>query len=325
MKTISLTIPLTQYGNSMLGANLEIGIPPQKVTLLISTQSPITWLFDNTIDLGGLGGKKDKYGHRSSSTFKTMGASYEWTNGRATAKGVIGADIFTAHDTRERTLSGYHITSAVRSIGFHSFGLITSVKDWDQFMVGDGMLGLATGQVPMSIYKATKVEPNFVSNVAGNTASTVMTLWIDIRGSAQMSPISGQLTFGSVDPEHCRTNSTRWVDRTDDALWQFRLHSVRVPSLKQKLELTQSATSNKFIQGHFALKASSNRGYVYGPNVTVQALAKLVGAEYDWKEHSYSITCEKRNRGPVIEFELDGGQFITVGPQHYVIQVSLGA
>ncbi|KAI1704297.1 eukaryotic aspartyl protease domain-containing protein [Ditylenchus destructor] len=289
IETIPLTIPLTQIGNSMLGANLEIGIPPQKVTLMLSTQSPTTYLFNNTIDLGSLGGKKDNYVDRP-------------------------------HDTKERNIKDYHITSVTRSIGFHSFGLITSVKDWDQFMVGDGMLGLATGLVPMSIYKATKVEPNFVSDVAGKTASTVMSLWIDIRGTPQMPPISGQLTFGSVDSEHCRTNSTRWVDRTDDAIYQFRLHSVRVPLLKKKLGLTQTSTSNKFVQAHFALKASSNRGYVYGPNVTVQTLAKLVGAEYNWTEDSYSIACENRNTGPVIEFELDGGQLITIGPQHYVIQ-----
>ncbi|KAI1721898.1 eukaryotic aspartyl protease domain-containing protein [Ditylenchus destructor] len=310
----SCIVPLTQYGNSILAADLAIGTPPKMVTLFLQTISSETFVFDATIDLEGLGGKKDNYNHNKSLTYKKS-YDFVWET-QAKDRQISGAV------NGEVAMETFLINGSV-SIGDQPFALITSVSNWREIMYVDGALGLATGDTPASKF-APELDPNFLTNVQKKAGYSIVTLWIEGRSTPTMPALDGQLTFGSEDPKHCCTNETVWVDRTSSALWQFRLRSVRAPLLNKTFEMSQQLSQDKFNQAHFGLKwnpmSDMRARYIRGPNTTIQAIASWVGAEYDWQNNSYSILCEKVYNGIVIAFELDGGQWVTLSPQHYVIQ-----
>ncbi|KAI1714731.1 innexin domain-containing protein [Ditylenchus destructor] len=90
-------VPLTQYGNSILAADLAIGTPPQLVTLFLQTISSETFVFDSTIDLGSFGGKKDNYNHSKSLTYKRT-YDISWETGAKTSQ-ISGANGEVATDT----------------------------------------------------------------------------------------------------------------------------------------------------------------------------------------------------------------------------------
>ncbi|KAI1701577.1 eukaryotic aspartyl protease domain-containing protein [Ditylenchus destructor] len=297
---VPVTVPLRQYENYMLGADLSVGTPPQNVTLILDTLAKSSSIFNNSIDFGPSGGKKDHYRPGESSTFISTSTFFD---GAAVPNMTISGRV--AIDT-------FHINGSI-PVSNQSFELITYQQNWYKFMPGDGVLGLATDN-------HTYEGPSFLFNVLTQTGFSTITLWIDIRNTPGTHPLGGQLTFGSDDPEHCNTTDTVWVDRNDSVVWDFRLHALRVPQLKQTLQLTERLTSNKFNMAKFELWSDGGGRYITGPNTTVQAIAGWLGATYDWQNDSYLIFCEKADNGPEIVFELDKGQWLTLGPQHYIIQ-----
>uniref|UniRef100_A0A7S1D1S6 Peptidase A1 domain-containing protein n=1 Tax=Cyclophora tenuis TaxID=216820 RepID=A0A7S1D1S6_CYCTE len=270
---------IKDYANAQYYGAISIGNPPQSFEVIFDTGSSNLWVPKVGCTHCGnpFFGKKSKYNHEKSQTYKEDGADFEIMYGSGSVSGFFSVDSVTLADDMVVTGQRFAEVSDAGGLGMaYALGKF------------DGILGL--GFTSISIDGTPTVFENAIKeNVVDQP---VFSFYLGDNAP-------GELTFGGYDVTKFEGDLTS-VKLDAATYWQIKLDKVEAGSFS-----SGSAAATAIVD--------SGTSLITGPRDDIAALASAVGAK-PAMSGEYTIDCSKVDDIPDIVFTIDGKPYTIPGP-----------
>jgi Eukaryotic aspartyl protease len=274
---------IKDYANAQYYGSISIGNPPQSFEVIFDTGSSNLWVPKVGCTHCGnpLFGKKSKYDHSASDSYKTDGADFEIMYGSGSVSGYFSQDSVVLADDITVTGQRFGEIEDAGGLGMaYSFGKF------------DGILGLGFSSI--SIDGATTVFENAIAqNVLDQP---IFAFYLGDNGP-------GELTFGGYDPTKFEGDELTYVKLIAATYWEIALDSVSSGSYHAK--------PNPDGKPITAI-VDSGTSLVTGPRAEIAKLAKSIGAKANIVGE-YTVDCETIDQLPDVVFRIDGNDYAVPG------------
>lgn len=196
-------IPLKDYMNTQYFAEVEVGTPPQKFTVVPDTGSSNLWMYSKKCtDIPCW--YHSTYDSSASSTYKANGTDYQITYGSGSIKGFVSQDNVKLGDATSQSF-GFGEVTAVSGVAFLASQL-------------SGILGLAYGSI--SVDKL----PTFIdsSDLTDKSFSFVL----------KENPLDSYMTLPGYDSELVGTEEFTFHNVIEEKYYSLKLDSIAQGSNK---------------------------------------------------------------------------------------------
>jgi len=269
--------PIKDYANAQYYGSVTIGSPPQSFEVIFDTGSSNLWVPKVGCTHCGnpLFGRKKKYNHDSSSSYKEDGGDFEIMYGSGSVSGFFSQDSVTLAD--DIVISGQRFAEVQDAGGL---GLAYALGKFD------GILGL--GFTSISVDGTPTVFENAIDQ--NLLDQPIFSFYLGDNGP-------GELTFGAYDPAKFEGDLT-YVKLQAATYWQIAL---------------DQATAGDYASGtNQTAIVDSGTSLIAGPKAEVQKLAAAVGAKPNIMGE-YTIDCATLDQVPDIVFHIDGKEYVIPG------------
>jgi Eukaryotic aspartyl protease len=274
---------IKDYANAQYYGSISIGNPPQSFEVIFDTGSSNLWVPKVGCTHCGnpLFGKKSKYDHSASDSYKKEGADFEIMYGSGSVSGYFSQDSVVLADDITVTGQRFGEIEDAGGLGMaYSFGKF------------DGILGLGFSSI--SIDGATTVFENAIAqNVLDQP---IFAFYLGDNGP-------GELTFGGYDPTKFEGDELTYVKLIAATYWEIALDSVSSGSYHAK--------PNPDGKPITAI-VDSGTSLVTGPRAEIAKLAKSIGAKANIVGE-YTVDCETIDELPDVVFRIDGNDYAVPG------------
>jgi len=268
---------IKDYANAQYYGSVTIGSPPQSFEVIFDTGSSNLWVPKVGCTHCGnpLFGKKHKYDHSTSSSYKEDNGDFNIMYGSGSVSGFFSVDsVVLAEDI---TVEGQRFAEVQDAGGL---GLAYALGKFD------GILGL--GFTSISIDQTPTVFENAINQNLLDQPIFSFYLGDDKPG---------ELTFGAYDPDKF-TGDLVYVKLQAATYWQIAL---------------EQATSGDYASAkNMTAIVDSGTSLIAGPKAEVTKLAAAVGAKPNIMGE-YTIDCKTLDQVPDITFTIDGKDYSIPG------------
>ena len=268
---------IKDYSNAQYFGSITLGNPPQSFEVIFDTGSSNLWVPKVGCTHCGnpFFGKKHKYNHDSSDSYKEDGKDFEIMYGSGSVSGYWSVESVTLADDLEITGQRFAEIQDAGGLGFaYALGKF------------DGILGL--GFTAISIDNTPTVFENAISQ--NLVDQPIFSFYL-----GDMGP--GELTFGGYDPDKF-TGDLTYVKLQAATYWQISLDQVVSGDYTSGTDQTAIVDSGTSL--------------IAGPKAEVSKLAAAVGAKPNIMGE-YTIDCAKLDSMPDITFKIDGKDYSIPG------------
>ncbi|CAB9505081.1 Pepsin A [Seminavis robusta] len=269
---------IKDYANAQYYGSITLGTPPQSFEVIFDTGSSNLWVPKVGCTHCGnpIFGRKHKYDHAASSSYKEDNGDFEIMYGSGSVRGFFSLDSVTLAD--DITISGQRFAE-VQDAGGLGFA----------YALGkfDGILGL--GFTSISIDKTPTVFENAINQ--NLLDQPIFSFYLGDNGP-------GELTFGAYDPDKF-TGDLTYVKLQSATYWQIALDQATAGSSYS------SATNMTAI-------VDSGTSLIAGPKAEITKLAAAVGAKPNIMGE-YTIDCKTLDQVPDITFKIAGKDYSIKG------------
>lgn len=271
---------IKDYANAQYYGTVYVGTPPQKFQVIFDTGSSNLWVPKVGCTHCGniIFGRKNKYDHADSTSYKEDDADFEIMYGSGSVSGFWSFDdVILADDIK---------ISQQRFAEIQDAGGLGYAYALGKF---DGILGL--GFTSISVDGTTTVFENAIDQSVVD--QPIFSFYLGDNGP-------GELTFGGYDASKFEGELT-YVHLTKATYWQINLDSI-------------SAGEYNSTAGPDGISAivDSGTSLIAGPKKDVAKLAKAIGAKPNIMGE-YTIDCDKVDNMPDIVFTIDGKPYTVPG------------
>ena len=274
---------IKDYANAQYFGSITMGSPPQSFTVIFDTGSSNLWVPKVGCTHCGYPffGKKHKYDHATSESYKEDGAAFEIMYGSGSVSGYWSKEEVTIADDIAIDNQRFAEISDAGGLGLaYSFGKF------------DGILGL--GFTSISIDNTPTVFENAIRQ--NKVDQPVFAFYLGDNGP-------GELTFGGYDPSKFE-GELEFVKLDAATYWQIAMDAVTAGSYNQKGKITAIVDSGTSL--------------LVGPKSEVAKLANAMGATPNMMGE-YTIDCHLVNDLHDLVFTI-GGKDYTIPGKAAVIQ-----
>jgi hypothetical protein len=277
--------PLSDYNDLTYVAQITLGTPQQKFTVVMDTGSSNLWVPDSTCTLGACT-NKNKFDSSASSSYQPNGQQWALRYGDGSTSGFLGADKFCFDSSPE-------ICDMV------TFGQATHVANSFAQKPFDGICGMAFTSLAIN-----GIIPPFIKMVQDHVVvAPYFTVWMTAAGGSSQGEVGGGITYGGLDLDNCASR-VHWVP----------LLSARYYTIKIQGYTVGGTTSDQPTSGI----VSTGAGLLAGPRSAFDAIGRELGGKYDDTQKLYSVACG--NSYPDITFTIDGLSY-GIQSKNYVINI----
>jgi hypothetical protein len=269
---------IKDYANAQYYGSVSIGNPAQSFEVIFDTGSSNLWVPKVGCTHCGnpLFGKKNKYDHATSSSYKEDNGDFEIMYGSGSVSGYFSVDdVILADDI---AIKGQRFAEVQDAGGL---GLAYALGKFD------GILGM--GFTSISIDNTPTVFENAINQ--NLVDQPIFSFYLGDNGP-------GELTFGGYDPAKF-TGDLTYVKLTAATYWQINLDSAKAG------DTYQSANNMTAI-------IDSGTSLIAGPKAEVTKLAKAVGAKRNIMGE-YTIDCKELDNIPDVTFTIGGKDYVVPG------------
>lgn len=274
---------IKDYANAQYYGSVSIGNPPQSFEVIFDTGSSNLWVPKVGCTHCGnvIFGKKHKYDHATSSTFKEDNGDFNIMYGSGSVSGYFSVDNIVLADDIEILGQRFAEVQDAGGLGLaYAFGKF------------DGILGL--GFTSISIDKTPTVIENAINQ--NLLDQPIFSFYL-----GDMGP--GELTFGAYDPTKF-TGDLIYVKLQAATYWQIALDQAKAGDYSSPNDMTAIVDSGTSL--------------IAGPKAEVAKLAAAVGAKPNILGE-YTIDCKTLDQVPDVTFVIDGKDY-TIPGKDTVIQ-----
>jgi len=276
--------PESDYQDLLYLAEISLGTPAQKFSMVMDTGSSNLWVPDKSCRFGGCSGKH-KFDSSSSSTYQKNGEQWSIQYGTGSASGFLGSDMFCFDSTPA-------LCDRV------TFGQATHMASFFANQPLDGICGMAFKRLAVD-----GITPPFLQMVAdGKVAAPYFTVWMTADGGSVNGKPGGGITYGGMDTTHC-SSTVNWVPLSSETYFQFDMQGFTVGS--------SSGEARSGI-------ADTGTSLLAGPESAVGTIGKALGGTYDGSQGLYYVDCN--GNYPAITFKLNGMDF-AVESKNYLLNL----
>ncbi|KAK0414656.1 hypothetical protein QR680_011550 [Steinernema hermaphroditum] len=282
---------LPDYYDDFYLANITIGTPPQQFTIVPDTGSSNLWVINSQCQdqsCQGMPGtpKKHLFNEGQSSTFKSVGTPFSIQYGSGSCDGKLGIDT---------------VSFAGLTISQQTFGIADDIADVFGYQPVDGIMGLGWPALAVD----NVVPP--MQNLFPQLDKPLFTVWLDRKVKMDQGGPAGQITYGALDTQNC-DSTVNYVSLTSKSYWQFAQDGFQIGTYKY-------TTQDQVI-------SDTGTSWIGAPQVVLDNIASVTGAQYDWTNNFYTVDCGAKNL-PDLVFTI-GGQNYHVPQVEYVLDLGLG-
>jgi len=280
---------LNDYQDAQYYGQISIGTPGQCFEVIFDTGSSNLWVPGKSCKSMACTLHK-KYDAKKSSTVEKTEQQFHIQYGSGQLNGTINYD---------KTCFGCSgDTLCIDRQGFAE----STVEPGGAFVLGkfDGILGM--GYDSIAVNNLTTPFTNLINS--GQCKESVFAFWLSRDPTSGAK--GGELTICGIDDSHYEGALT-YVPVTRQKYWQFTTNSVTVGS--------------KTISTNFEAIADTGTSLITGPKKDIQALNKAIGARRIPVVGEYIINCNKIDKLPTINFNINGKDF-PLKPDDYVIKMT---
>jgi len=258
--------PFTVDSDITYTVNISIGTPPQYFIVVVDTTWSEFWVpsvgFNPSgDDCAGSQCGIDHFDPDKSTSFYQPGPIFVPPGGDSPIIGDIGFDYVGLGDAQ---LEQIRVPNG-------TVGMITELHQYQ--LSYDGILGMGLYVDP----NTPEVKPVFKSAVdSGVVDQPIFTIWLQNKGNSAAGSNGGQITFGSVDEEHCSPDIF-YTSVNGDYYWKFSIDGVAVNDLKTMQSWNAISDSGSQIN--------------YIPSSVLYDLSRFTGATYDFNTGLYIVDC----------------------------------
>ncbi|KAI6170364.1 putative aspartyle protease [Aphelenchoides bicaudatus] len=212
--------PLYDYYDQAYTVAVGIGTPAQQFNLLLDTFLGDTWVPDATCDPTVCGctdaddpscTTRNTFDSSKSSTYKVDGRPFTDNNTQGT--GFLGIDNIQLGS--DLTVTGV------------TFGQVDNPFQYIKYYPFDGFLGL-------TFQSSDGVEPVIQAAVDQKLLDApIFTLYLKSDGFDSAGQVGGQITYGSVDSDHC-SSDVSYTPVLSQNLWEFEVQSTEIGGKTRK-------------------------------------------------------------------------------------------
>mmetsp|Transcript_17359 Transcript_17359/g.24397 ORF Transcript_17359/g.24397 Transcript_17359/m.24397 type:complete len:441 (-) Transcript_17359:200-1522(-) len=270
---------IKDYANAQYFGTVSLGSPPQDFQVIFDTGSANLWVPKVGCSHCGnpIFGRKHKYNHDSSQSYKEDGADFEIMYGSGSVSGFFSVDeVGLADDIK---ITGQRFAEVQDAGGL---GVAYALGKFD------GILGL--GFTSISIDSTPTVFENAIAQNAVD--EPVFSFYL-----GDNKP--GELTFGGYDETKFEGDLT-YVKLTAATYWEIELDHIKAGSYDS--EPKDKDTPITAI-------VDSGTSLMVGPKSEISKLASAVGAKANIMGE-YTIDCDKLDDLPDVVFTIDGNDYV---------------
>lgn len=270
---------IKDYSNAQYFGAVQLGSPPQEFQVIFDTGSSNLWVPKVGCTHCGYSifGKKHKYNHDSSGSYKEDGANFEIMYGSGSVSGFFSVDeVGLADDIK---ITGQRFAEVQDAGGL---GVAYALGKFD------GILGL--GFTSISIDGTPTVFENAINQKVVD--EPIFSFYL-----GDNKP--GELTFGGYDDTKFEGDLT-YVKLNAATYWQIELDHIKAGSY-------DSETKDK--DTPITAIVDSGTSLMVGPKSEVSKLASAVGAKANIMGE-YTIDCDKLDSLPDVVFTIDGNDYV---------------
>jgi hypothetical protein len=260
------SIPLKDYSNAQYYGTISIGNPPQSFQVIFDTGSSNLWVPQlNCHHCGNpFFGKKHKYNHDQSLTYRPNGTDFEITYGSGSVVGYFSSDIITLADDIQVDQQLFAEVTDAAGLGFaYALGKF------------DGILGMAFSS--LSIGQAPTVWENAIRQ---NVVEQPMFSFYLGDDNENGKTDGGELTLGGYDPARFE-GDLQYVPLVSATYWEIMLDTIVL------------GEDHKYVMpkhiGRTAI-VDSGTSLMVGPKSEVMKIAHAIGAKPNFVGE-YTIDC----------------------------------
>ena len=268
---------IKDYANAQYYGSVTIGNPPQSFEVIFDTGSSNLWVPKVGCTHCGnpIFGRKHKYDHATSTSYKEDDAEFNIMYGSGSVSGFFSVDSVVLADDIEISGQRFAEIQDAGGLGFaYSFGKF------------DGILGL--GFTSISIDSTPTVIENAINQ--NLLDQPIFSFYLGDNGP-------GELTFGAYDPSKF-TGDLTYVKLQAATYWQIALDQAKSGEYASPNNMTAIVVSGTAL--------------IPGPKAEVTKLAAAVGAKPNIMGE-YTIDCKTLDSIPDITFTIDGKDYVIPG------------
>jgi predicted aspartyl protease len=274
-------LPIHDFENAQYVADMEIGTPGQKFSMIFDSGSSNLWAPGKKCAKAC--GSHPEYDSTKSSTYVANGTAFALQYGSGPVSGFLSKD---------------SISIGGLAVSGQTFAEIDVVKGLGlAYALGhfDGICGMAF----QSISVDNIVTPFQNLNNAGLLDSFMYGVKLGtVEGQ------DGELTLGGVDKAHFK-GDLAWVPLSSATYWEVKLDGIQLGG-------KQMTTVNKCI-------LDTGTSLFAGPTAEVKAIADAVGAKpFFLQPKEFTIDCKKIATLPPITISFGGQNFTFNGPEYTI-------
>ena len=276
---------IKDYANAQYYGTVVIGTPPQEFQVIFDTGSANLWVPKVGCTHCGnpIFGKKSKYDHDTSTTYKEDGADFEIMYGSGSVSGYFSTDAVTLADD---IVIDDQKFAEVQDAG--GLGIAYALGKFDGIL-GMGFTSISVGGAPTVFENAIKQD---------KVDQPVFAFYLGDNGP-------GELTFGGYDSDKFE-GDLQFVKLDQATYWQITLDSISAGSY------------HKDASDPIAAIVDSGTSLITGPKAEIRNLAVAVGAKPNFTGE-YTIDCNTLDQIPDVVFTIGGTEY-TIPGKSTVIQ-----
>jgi hypothetical protein len=254
----SISQNVNDYEDFEYVGNITIGTPGQQFVVILDTGSANLWVPDKTCRTCK---GKHEFDSSKSSSYVANGQAWSIQYGTGSAKGILGQDTVTFIGSAGSNLV---VPKTV-------FGQATHIDQDLQQDVADGILGLAFQTLAVD-----NVVPPLVNAISqGLLDNPYFTVYLQEKGARDNVP-GGVFTYGALDTTNCGS-LIAWQPLSSATYFQFKISGISVGSYSN----SQS----------YDVISDTGTSLIGGPQTVTDAMANVVGAQYNSLYGAYFIDC----------------------------------
>lgn len=287
-KNVSHGVPLTDVMNAQYFAEIQLGTPPQKFSVVMDTGSSNLWIpSSHCRSIPCLIHKR--FDSSSSTTYHKNDTAFSIHYGSGNVEGIISNDVLSIGDL---------------FIEDQDFGEATKESGM-AFIFGrfDGIFGLGFPSISVN-----KIVPPFQKMLDKKLLSEkIFSVWL---GDNRKDQEGGEIAFGGVDPVRFRP-PIQYAPVIRAGYWEVALDDVKYG----KESIPKSSTRR-------SAAIDTGTSLIAGPESVVDDLNEKIGAKKNFMGQ-FTIDCDKIPELKVMTFVFNNQNY-PLSPEDYILRVSSG-
>jgi len=328
------TIGEIDFDDVVYVADITIGTPPQKFTVVMDTGSANLWIPGKECGSGGgacgsrCKGFLCQYLCDPSCCNNDHDSMFMFKNPQANKNACIGKHLFDGakSSTYKKDGQSFQITYGTGSCSGYiatdkvclgdlcvnnGFGVATSLAPFFADQPLDGILGLGFQQLAVD-----HIKPPVQSMIDQKLlANPWFTVWMTMTHAENET--GGLITLGDHDKQHC-SEQIDWLPLSSATYYQIALDGVKVGSKDGEEELVLFSPAD-----NLGAQAISDTGtsLIAGPARQIAQICEKLGGTLDQTQGVYMVPCDAAQTLPPVIFSTNGKEF-AVSAKNYVLQLS---